>query len=65
MVGSLRLQDVVSVAGIVFGGALIALASRSAVERQRALAAYRQLAAELEQRVKQRTAELEAMNREL
>ena len=65
MVGSFELQDVVSVAGIVFGGALIALASRSAVERQRALEAYRQLAAELEERVKQRTAELEAMNREL
>ena len=65
MVGSFRLQDVVSVAGIVFGGALIALASRSAVERQRALEAYQLLAAELEQRVKQRTSELEAMNREL
>jgi NO-binding membrane sensor protein with MHYT domain len=65
MVGSFRLQDVVSVAGVVFGGALIALASRSAVERQRALDAHRQLAAELEERVKRRTAELEAMNREL
>jgi NO-binding membrane sensor protein with MHYT domain len=65
MVGSFRLQDVVSVAGIVFGGALIALAARSAVDRERALTAYRNLAAELEARVKQRTAELEAMNHEL
>ncbi|HEU5078439.1 MAG TPA: MHYT domain-containing protein [Opitutaceae bacterium] len=64
-VGQFSLRDVVTVAGIVFGGALIALASRAAVERERALAAHRELAAELEQRVFERTRELEAANRDL
>ena len=65
MVGSFPLRDVVGLAGIVFGGALIALNARAAIDRQRALEAYQQLAAELEERVRGRTAELEAMNREL
>lgn len=64
-VGDFSLRDVVIAASVVFGGALIALASRAAVERERALAAHRQLAAELEQRVRERTAQLEAANREL
>jgi len=65
MVGSFPLRDVVGLAGIVFGGALIALTSRSAIDRQRALEDYQKLAAELEERVRARTAELETMNREL
>jgi light-regulated signal transduction histidine kinase (bacteriophytochrome) len=56
---------VVSIAGIVFGGALIALTSRSAIDRQRALEDYQKLATELEERVRSRTVELETMNREL
>jgi hypothetical protein len=65
MVGSFPLGDVVSIAGIVFGGALIALTSRSAIDRQRALEDYQRLASELEERVRARTAELEATNRDL
>jgi signal transduction histidine kinase len=65
MVGSFPLRDVVGIAGIVFGGALIALTTRSAIDRQRALEAYQQLAAELEGRVRARTSELEVTNREL
>ncbi len=64
-VGSLPLRDVVGMAGIVFAGALIALTTRSAIDRQRALQAYQQLAAELEERVRARTAELETMNNDL
>lgn len=64
-VGNISLRGIVVAAGVVFGGALIALASRAAVERERALAAHRQLAAELEQRVRERTAQLEAANQEL
>ena len=64
-VGSVSLRGVVVAASMVFGGALIALASRSAVERERALAAHRELSEELEQRVRERTAQLEAANREL
>ena len=64
-VGELPLRDIVLGAAVVFAVALIALASRAAVERERALAAHRQLAAELEQRVRERTAQLEAANHEL
>jgi NO-binding membrane sensor protein with MHYT domain/nitrogen-specific signal transduction histidine kinase len=64
-VGNFSLRDVVMAAGVVFGGALIAIAARAAVERERALEAHRRLAAELEQRVRERTAQLEAANRQL
>jgi NO-binding membrane sensor protein with MHYT domain/nitrogen-specific signal transduction histidine kinase len=65
MVGAFPLGDFVAIASIVFGGALIALTARSAIDRQRALDAYRLLASELEERVRERTAELEAANQEL
>lgn len=65
MVGTFPLRDALGLAGIVFGGALIALTTRSAIDRQRALEAYQQLAADLEDRVRSRTTELETMNREL
>jgi NO-binding membrane sensor protein with MHYT domain/anti-sigma regulatory factor (Ser/Thr protein kinase) len=65
MVGHIALGDVVIGASVLFGGALIALASRAAFERERALAAHRQLASELEQRVHERTRELELANQDL
>ncbi|MEO5959056.1 MAG: MHYT domain-containing protein [Opitutaceae bacterium] len=65
MVGTFLLRDLVSVAELVFGAALIALAARSAVERERALADFRRLNEELERRVYERTAELEKTNSDL
>lgn len=64
-VGTIALRDIVIGASVLFSAALIALASRAAVERERALAAHRQLAAELERRVEERTRQLEAANRDL
>lgn len=65
LVGTFPLSDAVAIAGVVFGAALVGLATRAAVERQRALAANEKLMAELEDRVRQRTAELETRNAEL
>ncbi len=65
MVGTTPLSDLVAIAGILFGAALIALATRTAVERQRALAQNEKLTAELEERVRLRTAELEVRNNDL
>lgn len=64
-VGSFALSDTVAIAGVIFGGALLALAARTAVERRRALEVNERLTAELEQRVQRRTAELEARNADL
>lgn len=65
LVGAFPLSDAVAIAGVIFGVTLVALATRTAVERQRALAANEKLMAELEDRVKRRTAELEARNNDL
>ncbi len=65
LVGEFALSNAVAAAGIVFCTALLLLAARTAVERQRALAANERLMAELEERVRQRTAELEARNADL
>lgn len=65
LVGSFLLSDVLGVATVVFGAALIALTARSAIDRQKALEAYQQLAAQLEDRVRERTSELEVANQEL
>lgn len=65
LVGSFPLSDTVAIAGVIFGIALLALAARTAVERQQALAANQKLLAELEERVRLRTAELETRNNDL
>jgi light-regulated signal transduction histidine kinase (bacteriophytochrome) len=65
LVGAVPLRDIVGFAEIVFAGALVALTTRSAIDRQKALEAYQQLNAELEARVRARTVELETTNNEL
>jgi light-regulated signal transduction histidine kinase (bacteriophytochrome) len=65
LVGTFPLSDTVAIAGVIFGIALLALAARTAVERQQALAANQKLTAELEERVRLRTAELESRNNDL
>lgn len=65
LVGTFPLSDAVAIAGAIFAAALLALAVRTAVERQRALAANQKLMEELEERVRQRTAELQARNNDL
>lgn len=65
LVGTFPLSDTVAIAGVVVGATLVALATRAAVERQRALAVNEKLLAELEDRVQQRTVELETRNHDL
>ncbi len=64
-VGGLSLRDILIGAGALFGFALLVLNSYTALERQRALDSYTQLNEELERKVRERTAQLEASNREL
>jgi NO-binding membrane sensor protein with MHYT domain len=64
-VGAFNLRDILVSAGVVFGLALLLLNAYTAVERQRALDSYARLNEELERKVQERTAQLQASNREL
>jgi NO-binding membrane sensor protein with MHYT domain len=65
MVGPVALRDIVELAGVVFGATLMALAVRTAAERERAIRDYERLAAQLEHRIHERTQELQRTNDDL
>jgi signal transduction histidine kinase len=65
LVGSVSLSTLLIIAGVIFIGTTIALGVQATAEREQALASYRQLAAELELKVAERTSALERVNQEL